>query len=153
MISPSMMDVDFGVGRIAGRDPAIPSGISGEDFEVFSLGCPGQIRELGGEAGLVCDRLADALHCRGIAEAHCVGGQRAHLLQDLDLGGGEGHVTGARVGVVRVLALAMETYSLVEVRLPAGAPTPPGAAIGGQAADQVLDLRPSLTVSGWPRRS
>jgi hypothetical protein len=62
-------------------------------------------------------------------------------------------VTGARFGVVRVLALAMETYSLVEVRLPVGAPTPPGAAIGGQAADQVLDLRPSLTVSGWPRRS
>jgi hypothetical protein len=39
----------------------ILAGPSGEDFEMFALGRAGQIGELGGGAGLICDRLADAL--------------------------------------------------------------------------------------------
>ena len=36
---------------------------------MLALGCAGQIGKLGGRAGLVCDGLADALHCRRVAEA------------------------------------------------------------------------------------
>jgi hypothetical protein len=65
-------------------------GISGAKLKALSLGCAGEIFSSGSRAGLVCDSPDDALHGRGVAEAHGVGAQHAHFLQGIDLGRGEG---------------------------------------------------------------
>src|SRR5260370_4740698 len=85
------------MGRIARRDRAIPVGISGENFEVLSLGRAGKIGKLRGRADLIGNRLASPFHGGRGGKAHSACRKRAHLLKGLDFGGGEGQGTGGAI--------------------------------------------------------